>query len=287
MWRSYFELCKPRVVLLMLITAWAGMVLANSEHLSIPLFFAASLGIAFVSGGAAALNHVLDKKKDAVMERTQHRPLPSEKITSLQALLFSMSLSIVGMIILLYFVNSLTAFLTLAAGFGYAIIYTLFLKQATPQNIVIGGLSGAMPPLLGWAAATAKLDAGAWILVLIIFAWTPAHFWALCLYRKKDYAKLNIPMLPITHGDTYTQWQILFYNLLTQASSLLPFAIGMSGYFYLIVVILLNLGLWFYTIPLWKSKNPHYFAIKSFRYSIIYLGGLFLALLLDHYLKSH
>lgn len=287
LWRDYLELCKPRVVLLMLITAWAGMVLANSQQLSLRIFFLASIGIAFLSGGAAALNHVLEKEKDALMERTQQRPLPTAKITSQQAFLFSMTLSILGMGILFYFVNPLTAFLTLSAGFGYAIIYTLFLKKATPQNIVIGGLSGAMPPLLGWTAVTGQLDAKAWILVLIIFAWTPAHFWALCLHRKKEYAKISIPMLPITHGDTYTQWQILLYNLLTLASSLLPFVIGMSGLFYLFSAFILNVGLLFYTLRLWKTKVLYPFAIKSFRYSLIYLSGLFLALLVDHYLKNH
>ena len=281
---DYLILCKPRVVLLMLLTVWTGMYLAAVEPISWALWIHTTVGIALVSGAAATLNHIIDHRLDAKMDRTKHRPLVTGKLSLRSAWMFACLQCVIGFMILYVYVNSLTAFLTLLAAVGYAIVYSLYLKRATSQNIVIGGLSGAMPPLLGWIAVTGRLDPQAWLLVLIIFTWTPAHFWALCLHRYNEYKQAAIPMLPITHGIPFTKLNIVFYSLLTIACSLLPYAIGMSGQLYLISVLVLNIGLIAYSLKLQFSTKDKQIALKTFKYSLVYLTGLFLAILLDHYL---
>jgi protoheme IX farnesyltransferase len=282
--RNYLTLCKPRVVLLMLLTAWAGMYLAATQPIPLSLWISATAGIAFMSSAAAALNHIMDHRTDAIMRRTQHRPLPKGEVSINAAAVFAAVLGTLGFIVLYAYVNPLTAYLTLLASIGYAVIYTMYLKHATSQNIVIGGLSGAMPPLLGWTAVSNQLDPQGWILVLIIFTWTPAHFWALCIHRYNDYKQTKVPMLPITHGIPHTKLNIVLYSILTVACSILPFAIGMSGIVYLIAAILLDIGLLFYALKLQFAANGDRIALKTFHYSLIYLTGLFAALLLDHYL---
>ena len=282
--RDYLTLCKPRVVLLMLLTVWAGMYLASTAPIPLSLWINATLGIALLSGAAATLNHIIDQHVDALMERTKHRPIAAGRLTTRAALVFASIQSLIGFIILYLFVNALTAWLTLLAAVGYSIVYSLYLKRATSQNIVIGGLSGAMPPLLGWTAVSGRLDPESWLLVLIIFTWTPAHFWALCLHRFNEYKKSSYPMLPVTHGIPFTKINIVFYSLLTVACSLLPFAIGMSGQFYFLSVLLLDAGLMIYALKLQFSISDNLIALKTFQYSLVYLTGLFLAILLDHYL---
>lgn len=282
--REYYILCKPRVVMLMLLTMWAGMYLAALQPIPWSLWINATLGVALMSGSAATLNHIIDHRIDAVMNRTKHRPLASGKLSIRQAWRFAALMTIIGFGILFIGVNTLTAILTLVAAIGYSVVYSLYLKRATSQNIVIGGLSGAMPPLLGWTAVSGQLDPQSWLLVLIIFTWTPAHFWALCLHRYEEYKKTPIPMLPITHGISFTKLNIVLYSLLTIASSLLPYAIGMSGTFYLVSVLLLNAGLIIYALKLQFAVNHYPIALKTFQYSLVYLTGLFLAILLDHYL---
>jgi len=282
--RNYLTLCKPRVVLLMLLTAWAGMYLGSTQTIPWWLWINATLGIAFMSGSAATLNHIIDHRIDAIMARTKNRPLPSNNISLRAAWVFATVLGTAGFLILYFGVNVLTAFLTLMAAIGYSAVYSIYLKRATSQNIVIGGLSGAMPPLLGWTAVTGQLDPQGWLLVLIIFTWTPAHFWALCLHRFNDYKKASIPMLPVTHGIPFTKLNIVFYSLLTAACSLLPYAIGMSGEFYLICVLLLNAGLIGYALKLQFTVDDHQISLRTFHYSLVYLTGLFLVILLDHHL---
>ncbi|MBV9575762.1 MAG: protoheme IX farnesyltransferase [Gammaproteobacteria bacterium] len=282
--RDYLILCKPRVVLLMLLTMWAGMYLSSEDSIPWWLWVNATLGIALMSGAAATLNHIIDHRVDALMERTQKRPLVTGRLTIRNAAIFAVLQAIVGFVIVYVGVNALTAILTALAAIGYSLVYSLYLKRATSQNIVIGGLSGAMPPLLGWTAVTGQLDPQAWLLVLIIFTWTPAHFWALCLHRYQDYKKAPIPMLPVTHGIPFTKLNIVLYSLLTVACSFLPYAIGMSGEFYFVSVLLLNIGLMGYALKLQFSKNDDRIALKTFQYSLVYLTGLFLVILLDHYL---
>lgn len=282
--RDYLILCKPRVVLLMLLTMWAGMYLGAADTIPWWLWINATLGIAMMSGAAATLNHVIDHRVDALMERTKKRPLVTGKLSIQQAMTFAIVQAFVGFIIVYFGVNPLTAILTSLAAIGYSLVYSLYLKRATSQNIVIGGLSGAMPPLLGWTAVTGKLDPQAWLLVLIIFTWTPAHFWALCLHRYHEYKKASIPMLPITHGIPFTKLNIVLYSLLTVACSLLPYAIGMSGQFYFVSVLLLNVGLMGYALKLQFSTDDNQIALKTFQYSLVYLTGLFVVILLDHYL---
>ncbi|TAK75254.1 MAG: protoheme IX farnesyltransferase [Gammaproteobacteria bacterium] len=282
--RNYLILCKPRVVLLMLLTAWAGMYLAATSPISLELWVNATLGIALMSGSSATLNHIIDWRIDAMMERTKRRPLATGKISLRGAWLFATVQGIVGFGILYYGVNHLTALLTFLAAIGYAGVYSLYLKRATSQNIVIGGLAGAMPPLLGWTAVSGQLDPEGWLLVLIIFSWTPAHFWALCLHRYQDYKQAAIPMLPITHGIPFTKLNIVLYSLLTVACSLLPYAIGMSGYLYLVSALILDIGLMGYALKLQFAVEDHQIALKTFHYSLIYLTGLFLMILLDHHL---
>ncbi|OGT58562.1 MAG: protoheme IX farnesyltransferase [Gammaproteobacteria bacterium RIFCSPHIGHO2_12_FULL_43_28] len=283
-YRNYLTLCKPRVVLLMLLTMWAGMYLSTDSPISLALWIAATVGIAFMSGSAATLNHIIDHRVDAMMARTKNRPLPTGKIPIKNAAIFATILGITGFVVLYVGANPLTAVLTFLAAIGYAAVYSIYLKRATSQNIVIGGLSGAMPPLLGWTAVTGHLDPQSWLLVLIVFTWTPAHFWALCLHRFNEYKQASIPMLPVTHGISFTKLNIVLYSLLTIACSLLPYAIGMSGQLYLITVLLLDAGLITYALKLQFSTTDNLMALKTFQYSLVYLTGLFSVILLDHHL---
>ncbi len=280
---AYLELCKPRVVALMLLTSLVGMLLATpSFQLSWQAVVLGLIGIALSAGAGATLNHVIDRGIDAKMSRTNRRPIPSGRISSTNALVFSLSMTAISMFILFMWVNSLTAILTFLTLIGYGVIYTVFLKRATPQNIVIGGLAGAMPPLLGWTAVAGQVDYTAILLVLIIFAWTPPHFWALSIYRHKEYMKANIPMLPVTHGIPYTKLHILLYTFLLFAVSLLPFVIDVSGLIYFIAAIVLGLRFIYWAVRLMRSDDPD-IPLKMFRYSIYYLGYLFFFLLLDHF----
>jgi heme o synthase len=280
---SFFALCKPRVTALIVFTAIIGMFLATPGMVPLQALIAGTIGIAMASGAAAAFNHLIEQKIDAKMARTRGRPLPTGQINSQQTFIFATVVAVLGLGILYYFVNTLTMWLTFATFIGYAVIYTVFLKPATPLNIVIGGLSGAMPPALGWAAVTGTVSAEAWILVLIIFAWTPPHFWALALYRREEYAKSGLPMLPVTHGEMYTRLHILLYTIILVAVTLIPFALRMSGIIYLVSVILLDIVFMGYAIKLYQ-KYSDALAKSTFKYSILYLMLLFLALVIDHYL---
>jgi protoheme IX farnesyltransferase len=281
-WRDYLELTKPTVVALMILTSVIGMLLATPGIPGWEVFFYGNLGIALLAGAAAVINHVVDQKIDTVMARTRNRPVATGKIRPLEAMLFSTVLAAAGMVILVWQVNSLTAWLTLASLVGYAGVYTLFLKRMTPQNIVIGGLAGAMPPLLGWTAVTGQVDGHALLLVLIIFAWTPPHFWALAIHRKEEYAKAGIPMLPVTHGNRYTELHILLYTLILLAVSLLPFVTGMSGIIYLVGALVLGFRFLQYSVRLLRGDDRRV-ALKTFKFSITYLMVLFVFLLVDHF----
>ncbi|MDI9817851.1 MULTISPECIES: heme o synthase [unclassified Legionella] len=281
-WRDYVELCKPRVVALMLLTVIVGMYLASPGWVPLPTLLASLAGIGFCAGSAAAINHLVDKRIDAVMARTSKRPVAQGRISARQALSFAGLLGISGLIILVVFVNSLTAVLTFVTLIGYAGIYTGYLKRATPQNIVIGGLAGAAPPLLGWTAVTNQLDPQALLLVLIIFTWTPPHFWALAIYRLEEYRHAEIPMLPVTHGITFTKLNILLYTILLLVVSMLPFLVGMSGWLYLIGAGLLGGRFLYWGIMLFRQDKPA-IAMHTFRFSIVYLMMLFVFLLIDHY----
>jgi protoheme IX farnesyltransferase len=281
--RAFYALTKPRVVSLIVFTAVIGMFLAVPGMVPPQILIAGTLGVALVAGAAAAVNCLVEQKIDALMRRTRWRPLPRGELTAAQALLFAGALGGVGLWILFHFVNALTMWLTVATFTGYAVVYTVLLKQATPQNIVIGGASGAMPPVLGWAAATGEVSIDAMILFLIIFAWTPPHFWALALYRTEDYAKAGVPMLPVTHGKPYTRLQVLLYTLILFAVSLLPFVIRMSGWLYLAAALVLGGVFVAYAVRIYRTYSDA-LAQKTFRYSILYLALLFAALLVDHYL---
>lgn len=282
-WQDYLELCKPKVVALMVFTAIVGMLLADPGNVAVTTFIYATLGIGLVASSAAAINHVADSRIDAAMDRTKLRPLPSGALSKSSVLAFATLIGFVGMAILIIKINVLTAVLTFASLVGYAVIYTMYLKRATPQNIVIGGLAGATPPLLGWTAVTGQVEADGLLLLLIIFTWTPPHFWALALYRKEEYAKVDIPMLPVTHGDDYTRLQITLYTILMCVITVFPFFTGMSGWIYLISVALLNAIFLYYAISLQITKSRTK-AINTFVYSIIYLMVLFAVLLIDRYL---
>ncbi|MCT8164388.1 MULTISPECIES: heme o synthase [unclassified Pseudomonas] len=282
-WRDYLELTKPKVVVLMLITSLVGMLLASRVEVNWSILLFGNLGIALCAGSAAAVNHILDRRIDALMARTDKRPLAQGRVEPLPALLFALALALLGMALLLVFTNALTAWLTLASLLGYALLYTGYLKRATPQNIVIGGLAGAAPPLLGWVAVSGQVSAEPLLLVLIIFAWTPPHFWALAIHRKEEYAKVDIPMLPVTHGEAYTKLHILLYSLILLAVSLLPYVIHMSGPVYLVCALALGLRFLHWAWVLYRGSRPHA-AIGTFKYSIGYLFALFTALLVDHYL---
>ena len=281
--RAFVSLTKPRVVSLIVFTAVIGMLLATPGAVPLQILLAGTAGIALVAGAAAAINCLVEQKIDSVMKRTSWRPLPRGELSASQTLVFAGVLGGTGLWLLYQFVNSLTLWLTLATFIGYAVVYTVILKPATPQNIVIGGASGAMPPVLGWAAVTGQVGAEASVLFLIIFAWTPPHFWALALYRTEDYARAGVPMLPVTHGKPYTRLQVLLYTLILFAVSLLPFAIGMSGIVYLAAAALLSSVFVAYALRLYFAYSDR-LARHTFRYSIAYLAAIFTALLVDHYL---
>jgi protoheme IX farnesyltransferase len=285
-WRQYYALTKPRVVQLIVFCALIGMVLAvpglpSGPELVLGLW--ACAGIWLVAGAAAAFNCLVEKTIDAKMKRTAWRPTAKGELSDRQALLFSGALCVVGSAVLYVMVNPLTMWLTFATFVGYAVIYTVILKPLTPQNIVIGGASGAMPPVLGWAAMTGDVGYQALILFLIIFLWTPPHFWALALYRVEDYRKSGLPMLPVTHGNEFTRLQILLYTIVLLAACLLPFMTQMSGWLYLFFAVVLNIGFIGYAVALWRQYSDE-LARKTFRFSLIHLSALFAALLVDHYL---
>lgn len=285
-WRSYYELCKPKVVYLIVFTGFVGMLLASPGGLPpLDILIAANLGIGLAAASGAALNHMIDQRIDALMHRTENRPLPSGRLDTLHVFFFAVSLGILAMAILVAFVNDLTAFLTFIALIGYAVIYTVFLKRNTPQNIVLGGAAGAAPPLLGWAAVTGEVGTEALLLFLIIFVWTPPHFWALAIRRRKEYAKAKIPMLPVTHGVPFTKEQILLYTLLLFTVSLMPAVIQMSGLIYLSGAVALGIGFIYYAWRLYRDDSDA-LAMKTFGYSIFYLSLLFAFLLADHYVRE-
>ena len=281
-WRDYLELCKPNVVALMLLTSLIGMLLATDQAVPLTVLVFGNLGIALCAGSAAAVNHIVDRHVDDKMARTLNRPLAQGRLKTQHAVLFALITGTLGMAILLVFTNVLTAWLTLASLVGYAFIYTMFLKRATPQNIVIGGLAGAAPPLLGWTAVTGEIHHNALLLVLIIFAWTPPHFWALAVHRKDEYAKAKIPMLPVTHGEHYTKINILLYPFLLIVVTTMPYLTGMFGWLYLVSSLLLGLGFLYWAVVMLRSKGGNS-GMKTFQYSIVYLMVLFAVMLIDHY----
>ena len=282
--KSFFSLCKPRVTSLIVFTAIIGMYMAKPAVVTMhwPLLIATTVGIACASGAAAAFNCLIEHKIDAIMARTRARALPTGQVSSTQTTVFASLLGGVGLAILYFYVNPLTMWLTLATFVGYAVIYTIFLKPATPMNIVIGGASGAMPPILGWAAVNNNVSPESLIMFLIIFAWTPPHFWALALYRREEYAKVGMPMLPVTHGEEFTLLHILLYTIILVAVSLMPYGLGMSGLVYLISTIILDAIFMAYVIGLYRQYSDD-LAKRTFKYSIIYLTLLFAALMIDHY----
>ena len=281
--KNYLELTKPKVVLMMLITAIIGMLLASKSLPSLYFVIISMIGIGLCASSAAAINQIIDRNIDANMARTSNRPLPQGEITTFNASLFALALMIVGTAILVSQVNTLTAVLTVASLIGYAFIYTVFLKRATPQNIVIGGLAGAAPPLLGWTSVTNSIDPNALLLVLIIFVWTPPHFWALAIYRKEDYARESIPMLPVTHGVRFTKLQIILYTVLLVLVSLLPYIVLMSGNIYLFSALGLGLFYLYSSIKMYLTDDEEY-PMTSFKYSIYYIFLIFFALLVDHFI---
>ena len=281
---QFFQLTKPRVVSLIVFTAVIGMFLSTPGMVPLQALLAGTLGIALTAGAAAAVNCLVEQRLDALMARTRYRPLPRGQVTSLQTLVFAAIVGGTGLAILYQWVNALTMWLTLATFVGYAIIYTLVLKPLTPQNIVIGGASGAMPPVLGWAAVTGEVAADALILFLIIFAWTPPHFWALALYRKGDYARAGVPMLPVTHGDKFTRLHVLLYTVILTAVTLMPFVTRMSGAIYLASAVVLDAVFLYYAVRVYAAYTDR-LAQSTFRYSIVYLTALFAALLVDHYIR--
>ena len=280
-WRDYLELCKPNVVALMILTSVIGMLLATDQAVPVGILIFGNLGIALCAGSAAAVNHIVDRQVDEKMARTANRPIATGRLAPNQAIAFALTTGLAGMAILMLFTNVLTAWLTLASLVGYAFVYTMFLKRATPQNIVIGGLAGAAPPLLGWVAVTGEIHHNALLLVLIIFAWTPPHFWALAIHRKEEYAKAKIPMLPVTHGEKYTKVNILLYTLLLMVVTTMPYLTGMFGGWYLIGSLLLGGGFLYWGLAMWFDKDT---GMRTFRYSIVYLMALFSLMLLDHIL---
>lgn len=281
-WRDYLELCKPRVVALMLLTVVVGMFLATPGLVPLTTLIASLVGIGFAAGSAAAVNHLVDKHIDSIMARTSKRPVARGRVSVKEAIWFAVILGVTGLTILAFFVNILTSVLTFITLIGYAGIYTGYLKRATPQNIVIGGLAGAAPPLLGWTAITNQLDPQALLLVLIIFTWTPPHFWALAIYRFEEYKSAAIPMLPVTHGIEFTKLNVLLYTILLLVVSVLPFAVGMSGWVYLLGALILGARFLYWSIVLYGTDKP-VVAMQTFRFSIIYLMVLFVFLLADHW----
>ena len=282
-WRDYLTLCKPRVVALMLLTSVIGMFLAVPGMVPVDILILGNVGIALCAGSAAAINHCVDRSIDQKMLRTRSRPIADGRLSLAQAMTFALLTGLAGMAILMVFVNPLTAWLTLASLLGYALVYTVFLKRATPQNIVIGGIAGAAPPLLGWVAVTNQIDPGGLWLVLIIFAWTPPHFWALAVARKEEYAKADIPMLPVTHGEKYTKLHILLYTIILILVSWMPFVVGLFGALYLAGATVLG-GIFLYWSIVLLRDEEYRCAMAVFKYSITYLMLLFLVMLVDHYL---
>lgn len=281
-WKDYLTLTKPRVVAVLVLTSMVGMLLARPVLPSLELFILANLGIGLAASAAAAVNHVVDRRLDAMMSRTKHRPVSEGKVSPTNALVFAFALGLTGLAILVMVANVLTAVLTFASIIGYAVVYTLYLKRATPQNIVIGGIAGAAPPLLGWVAVTGSVDPNALLLVAIIFAWTPPHFWALCIAKKEDYANADIPMLPVTHGEDYTRLQMLLYTILMVIVTVLPYLSGMSGVLYLIGISIINARFLMLLKRYTDSKDAQD-AMTLFWYSIRYIMWLFLFLLVDHF----
>ncbi len=282
-WRAFYELTKPRVVVLIVFTAIVGMFLAVPGWPGTIALIFGTIGIGFAASSAAVFNHILDARIDIHMLRTRGRPLPQGRVSERAALKFASMLTLISMILLWFVVNPLTAVLTFFSLVGYAVIYTVYLKRATPQNIVIGGAAGAAPPILGWTAVTNEVHADALLLFLIIFVWTPPHFWALAIARKKEYAKVNIPMLPVTHGEAYTRLNILLYTILLVLVTIIPYLIGMSGIIYLLTAMVLGGMFLFHAIQMMRYPDELHRAMKTFRFSIDYLGLIFGALLLDHY----
>jgi len=280
--KNFFPLCKPRVTSLIVFTALIGMFMATPGMVPLQLLLATTVGIAFASGAAAAFNCLIEHKIDAIMARTRGRPLPTGQVSSTETMIFAALLGAAGLGILYVYVNPLTMWLTLATFVGYAVIYTVFLKPATPMNIVIGGASGAMPPILGWAAMTNTVSPESLIMFLIIFAWTPPHFWSLALYRREEYARVGMPMLPVTHGEEFTLLHIVLYTIILVAVSAMPYGLGMSGMIYLVSAVILNVIFMAYVVGLYRKYSDD-LAKRTFRYSILYLTLLFAALLVDHY----
>ena len=281
--KSYYQLCKPNVVYMMLICAFVGMLLAEQTVSSYTYLFVSLIGIALCAASAAAINQVIDRKTDASMTRTDQRPIPQGELSPMHASVFALIIGILGSMILYFFVNTLTMVLTITSLIGYAFIYTVYLKRATPQNIVIGGLAGAAPPLLGWSSITNTIDPYALLLVLIIFVWTPPHFWALAIYRKDEYAKESIPMLPVTHGVEFTKLQIVLYTIILFIVSILPYVVLMSGIIYLVSALILSSIFMYYAVKLFVSEDNE-IAMKTFQFSIYYIFLIFLALLVDHFI---
>jgi protoheme IX farnesyltransferase len=282
-WQDYLTLCKPKVVSLIVFTAVVGMFLATPNMVPWNVLIYGTIGIGLAASSAATINHVIDYRIDSIMARTMRRPLPEGRISVVNAIIFAWFLGTISMGILAFLVNTLTAGLTALSLIGYGFIYSMFLKRATPQNIVIGGAAGAAPPVLGWTAVTGTLDPNSLLLFLIIFVWTPPHFWALAIYRRDDYAAADIPMLPVTHGVEFTRLQILLYTILLFVVTLLPYLVGMSGLFYLVGAVLLGAGFLYYAI-LMRFNHDDRLAMRTFSYSIIYLMLLFAFLLIDHYI---
>jgi protoheme IX farnesyltransferase len=284
-WRDYLALCKPNVVALIVFTAVVGMLLATPGMVPLDVLVFGTLGIGLASASAAAINHVVDRRIDAIMGRTRHRPLPQGAVGTRDALLFALVIGVVATATLWLLVNPLTAMLTFLSLIGYAVVYTMYLKRATPQNIVIGGAAGAAPPVLGWTAVTGSVDPGALLLFLIIFAWTPPHFWALAIHRAEEYRKVDMPMLPVTHGAEFTRLQILFYTVLLFVVTMLPYGYGMSGGLYLGGATVLGLGFLFYAVRLYRGGDQR-MPMRTFGFSITYLNALFALLLVDHYVPA-
>jgi len=282
-WRDYYELTKPRVVLLIVFTAVVGMFLSVPGLPDVSALVFGTIGIGMAASSAAVFNHVLDARTDILMMRTRGRPLPQGRLTAKAALTFASVLCVISMIILWFLVNPITAILTFLSLIGYAVVYTVWLKHATPQNIVIGGAAGAAPPVLGWTAVTGEVTSAALLLFLIIFVWTPPHFWALAIARLEEYSKVAIPMLPVTHGVAYTRLNILLYSILLLLVTVLPYLIGMSGLIYLVSALGLGLYFLYYAIRMYRDHEDEALPMEMFKYSIAYLGYLFTALLIDHY----
>ncbi|HSS64651.1 MAG TPA: heme o synthase, partial [Gammaproteobacteria bacterium] len=281
-WREYLALCKPRVVSLIVFTAVIGMFLSTDGMVPLAALLFGTAGIGLAASAGAAINHIADRRIDAVMARTRSRPLPTGRLDTMRAVLFAGALCTISMLMLVSMVNLLTAVLTFASMIGYSVVYTVFLKWRTPQNIVIGGAAGAMPPVLGWSAVTGSIDPHALLLFLIIFAWTPPHFWALAIHRKDDYARADIPMLPVTHGIAFTRTYVMLYTLVLVVVSLLPFVTRMSGVLYLAAALILGAGFLYQAVVLYRGQDERA-PYRTFKYSIHYLSGLFAALLIDHY----